>query len=52
MIKEIEIEVKPIEEQHKIIRINRLMKKETMLLKKLIEEKTKYYNSILNKMIE
>ena len=41
-----------IEEQRKIAKIRELYLKERKLLKKLIEEKEKYYQSITNKLIE
>lgn len=51
-LKEIEVIVKPLELQKKIIEIDELILKERSLLKNLIEEKETYNKGIMQKLME
>jgi len=52
MLKELEIPLQAIEKQRQIVEVNQLIVKERILLEKLINEKQKYYEAILNKLFD
>ncbi len=51
MLKDIDLKLKTLDMQEKIIKLNKQMLKERFLLEELLEEKTKYHNAIINKII-
>lgn len=51
ILKDSKIFIREIDEQRKIIELNSLIIKERVLLEQLTEEKAKYHNAILNKII-
>ena len=51
LLRDIELKNKPIEIQKKLVDLNRLQKKENILLNKLTEEKSKLAYSYINKII-
>ena len=50
LLSDFELSVLPAEEQHRIAQLNLLAKKESYLLKKLTDEKEKYYVKLLDQM--
>lgn len=51
MLKDIAVSFPELEKQKQVIKLNRLIIKEKVLLNKLIEEKTKYNREIINNLI-
>lgn len=51
-LKDINIELKSFKIQEKVVELNQLIRREKMLLEQLLEEKIKYHNAIINKMIQ
>jgi restriction endonuclease S subunit len=51
MLKDVLVRFPNLEEQQKLVEVNRLMAKERELLTQLVAEKTKYHNEIINKLI-
>lgn len=51
MLRDVVVRFPNINQQKKVVEINKLILKEKKLLSKLIEEKNKYHKSIINKML-
>lgn len=52
MLKELVIPIQTLEKQKQIVEINKLAVRERLLLERLLDEKIKYHNMIMNKVFE
>ena len=52
MLREVAVRFPSLDRQEMIIKIDRLVSKEKILLEQLLEEKSKYHDAIINKMLQ
>lgn len=51
MLRELQIPVQAVEKQRQIVEVNNLIMKEKLLLQHLVEEKNKYHDAIMKKLL-